>query len=105
MAYSEGVIENRKQPNIVYYVEIGDKEMKDPKKSKSIFAKATAKQFFIAALVSFALDVIVSLATQDFRPSTQSEAIIPGLIMGVLGWVAIICLIAGIVKWLSSRKK
>lgn len=79
--------------------------MESPKKSKSIFANVTAKQFFIAALVSFALDVIVSLATQGFRPSTQAEAIIPGLIMGVLGWVAIICVIAGIVKWFSSRKK
>jgi len=79
--------------------------MENPKKSKSVFARASAKQFFVAALISFALDVIVSLATQDFRPSTQAEAIIPGATMSVLLLVAIICVIAGIVKWLSSRKK
>jgi uncharacterized membrane protein len=79
--------------------------MENPKKSKSVFARASAKQFFVAALISFALDVIVSLATQDFRPSTQVEAIIPAATMSVLLLVAIICVIAGIVKWLSSRKK
>lgn len=79
--------------------------MESPKKSKSIFAKLSAKQFFVAAIISFALDMVVAIATQDFRPTTQAEAIIPGLLMGVLGWVAIICVVAGIVKWLSSRKK
>lgn len=79
--------------------------MESPKKSKSIFAKTTAKQFFTIAIVSFALDMLVSIATQGSRPTTQAEAIIPGLLMGILGWVAIICLIAGIIKWLSSRKK
>ena len=72
---------------------------------KSIFARTTAKQFFVAAAISFALDIIVSIATQNFRPTTQTGAMIPGCLMGILGWVAIICLIAGIVKWFSSRKK
>lgn len=79
--------------------------MDNPKKSKSIFAAVSAKQFFVAAIISFALDMIVAIATQGSRPSTQAEAIIPGLIMGVLGWVAIICVIAGIVKWLASRNR
>lgn len=79
--------------------------MNSPEKSKSIFARASAKQYFVVAAISFGLDVVVSLATQDFRPSTQTEALLPGLIMGVLGWVAIICFIAGVVKWFSARKK
>ena len=79
--------------------------MENPKKSKSLFANVSAKQFFIAAIISFALDMVVALATQSSHPTTQAAAVIPGLLMGVLGWVAIICLVAGIVKWLSSRKK
>lgn len=70
--------------------------MENPKKSKR-----PAKPFFVAAIISFALSMVVSLATQGFRPSTQLEAIIPGLLMGILGWIAII----GLVKWLSFRKK
>lgn len=79
--------------------------MENPKKSKSLFANVSAKQFFVAAIVCFALDMVVAVATQGARPTTQAGAAIPGLLMGVLGWVAIICLIAGIVKWLTSRKK
>lgn len=79
--------------------------MESPKKSKSIFANVSAKQFFVAAIISFVLDMVVAIVTQGSRPTTQAEAMIPGLLMGVLGWVAIICLIAGTVKWFSSRKK
>ena len=79
--------------------------MENPKKSKSIFAALSAKQFFVAAIIAFALDMIVAIATQGARPTTQAAAFIPGMLMGILGWVAIICLIAGIVKWFSSRKK
>ena len=79
--------------------------MEKPKKSRSIFAALSAKQFFVAAAISFALDMIVAIVTQGARPTTQAAAFIPGMLMGVLGWVAIICLIAGIVKWFSSRKK
>jgi hypothetical protein len=79
--------------------------MEKPKKSRSIFAELSAKQFFVAAAISFALDMIVAIATQGARPTSQAAAFIPGMLMGVLGWVAIICLIAGIVKWFLSRKK
>lgn len=79
--------------------------MENPKKSRSLFAALSAKQFFVAAAIAFVLDMIVAMATQGARPTTQAAALIPGLLMGILGWVAIICLIAGIVKWFSSRKK
>ena len=79
--------------------------MEKSKKSRSIFATVSAKQFFIAAIISFALDMIVAFATQSYRPTTLTGAFIPGLLMGVLGWVAIICVVAGIVKWFLSRKK
>ena len=79
--------------------------MEDPKKKKSLFAKVSAKQFFVAAIVSFALSYVVYLATQSSRPTTQAGALIPGLLMGVLPLVAIICVIAGIVKWIPPRKK
>ncbi len=79
--------------------------MQSPKKSKSLFTNITARQYFIAAIIAFVLDLIIMMATQDFRPTTKAEAIIPGMLAGALGWVAIICVIAGIVKWFSSRKK
>jgi len=79
--------------------------MESPKKSKSFFGNISARQFFVAAIISIALDMIIFIAIQDFRPTTKAEAIIPGMLAGVLGWVAIICVIAGIVKWFSSRKK
>ena len=69
--------------------------MESPKKSKSIFANTSAKQFFVAAVISFVLTLIAnSLPGQLFA-----------ILTGAFGWVMIICVIAGIVKWLSSRKK
>lgn len=79
--------------------------MEEPKKSKSLFANVTAKNYFITALVAFALDILISIATQSSRPTTKAEALIPGMLMGILGWIAIICLIAGIIKFFTSRKK
>ena len=72
---------------------------------KSLFTNVSAKQFFIAAIIFFALDIFIAMVTESNRPTTQIGAILPGLLMGVLGWIAIICLIAGIVKWFKSRKK
>lgn len=69
--------------------------MESPKKSKSIFATVSAMQFFIAAIISFVLVLVTnSIPGQLFA-----------LLTGALGWVMIICVIAGIAKWLSSRKK
>ena len=77
--------------------------MEDLKKTKS--AKVSAKKYFVAAIVSFGLSIVGILATQSYRPTTQAGALIPGLLIGVLGWVAIICVIIGTVKWFRSRKK
>ncbi len=79
--------------------------MAETGKSKSFLANMTAKKYFIAALISLGLDFFVSFVTQGMRPTTKAEALIPGMLMGILGWIAIICLIAGIVKLITSRKK
>jgi uncharacterized protein YraI len=79
--------------------------IKQPTENPRKIASVSAKQFFVAAAISFTLDMIAAVATQDFRPSTKVEVIIPSLLMGVLGWLAVTFTIAGIVKWLSSRRK
>ena len=52
-----------------------------------------------------AFSFLVSLMTNGMRPTTQLEALIPGLIIGLAGWVAIIMFGIAIVQAVLNRRE
>ncbi len=76
--------------------------MKPQNEKKSFFSGLSAKKLFTVSLIAFIFDLVVAIATQGLRPTSKIEAILPGLLMGISGWVSIVFLFAGIIKWLTS---
>lgn len=49
------------------------------------------------------LSLLCSTIQGSMRPTTQMEAIIPGLMVGLLGWAAIILFIVALVQTVRNR--
>lgn len=78
--------------------------MENPAKPGSFFTRLPARHYFIAAVVTFGVDMFIAIVTQGYLPSTRLEAIFHGLLLGGLGWLSILLLFAGIVRWLYTWK-
>ena len=66
--------------------------------------KKPAKKNALIAVGFLALSLIVSAITNDMDPNTKFEALLPGIIMGLCGWTAIILFIIAIIQAVRNRK-
>jgi hypothetical protein len=78
--------------------------MENPKSPGSFFARLTARHYFIGAVLCFGVDMFIAIVTQGYIPATRVEAVLRGLVLGGLGWLSVLLLLAGIARGLYAWK-